>query len=71
MTAKLAAAGKVPSAMKAKNPALYAVPIGSVDKADRQADHYGRDYLGAKGNFFAVSQPLQRMTSWFGEHPEG
>ncbi|MFE2992572.1 hypothetical protein [Streptomyces sp. NPDC059262] len=56
--------------MKAKDPVLYAVPIGFVDEADRQADHYGRDSLGAKGNQLAVSLPLQRMENWFAAHPE-
>lgn len=71
MTRKLAAAEQVRDAMKAKDPSLYAVPIGFVDQADRQADHFGRDSLGAKGNAAAVSAPLQRMVAWFREHPEG
>lgn len=71
MTRKLAAAGDVRAAMKAKDPALYAVPIGFVDEAGRQADHYGRDNLAARGNMMAVSQPLQQMVAWFREHPEG
>lgn len=71
MTRELAAAVEVREAMRAKNPDLYAVPIGHVDEAERQADIYGRDNLGAKGNFAAVFQPLQRMTAWFREHPEG
>ena len=71
MTQELAAAAKVREAMQAKNPSLYAVPIGLVDEAERRADHYGRDNLAARGNMFAVSQPLQQMTDWFREHPEG
>lgn len=71
MTRKLAAADRVREAMRAKDPSLYAVPIGYVDEADRQADHYGRDNLGAKGNSLAVSLPLQQMVAWFREHPEG
>lgn len=71
MTRKLAAAVRVRDAMKAKNPALYAVPIGLVDEAERRADQYGRDSLGVRGNMAAVMQPLQQMTSWFREHPEG
>ncbi|MFE4720626.1 hypothetical protein ACFRLW_30250 [Streptomyces sp. NPDC056728] len=71
VTAQLKAAARVRAAMKAKDPALYAVPIGFVDEAERQADHFGRDNLGAKGNSLAVTLPLQRMTSWFAEHPEG
>ncbi|WP_416519994.1 hypothetical protein [Streptomyces achromogenes] len=71
MTRKLAAAVVVRTAMQEKDPALYAVPIGYVDQAERQADHYGRDNLGAKGNSLAVSLPLQRMVAWFREHPEG
>lgn len=71
MTRKLAAAVQVREAMQAKDPSLYAVPIGYVDEAERQADHYGRDSLGAKGNSLAVSLPLQRMVGWFREHPEG
>lgn len=71
MTRKLAAAVKVREAMQAKDPSLYAVPIGYVDEAERQADHYGRDNLAAKGNMLAVAQPLQEMVAWFREHPEG
>ncbi|MFB7710160.1 hypothetical protein [Streptomyces sp. NPDC056105] len=71
VTAQLKAAARMRAAMKAKDPALYAVPIGFVDEAERQADHFGRDNLGAKGNSLAVTLPLQRMTSWFAEHPEG
>jgi hypothetical protein len=71
MTRKLAAAVAVRAAMQEKDPGLYAVPIGYVDQAEEQADHYGRDNLGAKGNSLAVSLPLQRMVAWFREHPEG
>lgn len=71
MTRKLAAAGKVRAAMQAKDPTLYAVPIGYVDAANDQADHYGRDNLAARGNMLAVSTPLQQMVAWFREHPEG
>ncbi|MFF7969123.1 hypothetical protein ACFZC3_27685 [Streptomyces sp. NPDC007903] len=71
MTRKLAAAVVVRNAMQAKDPTSYAEPIGYVDEAERQADHYGRDNLGAKGNSLAVSLPLQRMVAWFREHPEG
>lgn len=71
MERKLAAAEAVRAAMQAKDASLYAVPIGYVDEADRQADHYGRDNLAARGNMLAVSTPLQRMVAWFREHPEG
>ena len=71
MTRKLAAAVQVRDAMQAKDPSLYAEPIGDVDRAEQLADHYGRDNLGAKGNSFAVSVPLQAMVAWFREHPEG
>ncbi|MFE9491386.1 hypothetical protein ACFYNF_33950 [Streptomyces sp. NPDC006641] len=69
VTAKLAAAVDVRAAMKAKGPSKYEEPIGFVDLAEKRADHYGRDNLGAKGNSFAVSQPLQQMVAWFREHP--
>ncbi|MGW1409494.1 hypothetical protein [Streptomyces sp. NPDC002403] len=69
VTAKLKAAVDVRAAMKAKDPAKYGEPIGFVDLAEKRADHYGRDNLGAKGNSFAVSQPLQQMVAWFREHP--
>lgn len=71
MTRKLAAAGKVRAAMQAKDPSLYALPIGYVDAADAQADHFGRGNLAARGNMLAVAAPLQRMVAWFREHPEG
>jgi hypothetical protein len=71
MTRELAAAVQVRDAMQAKDPTVYAVPIGYVNEAERQADHFGRDNLGAKGNSLAVSLPLQRMVAWFREHPEG
>ncbi|MCX4885877.1 hypothetical protein [Streptomyces sp. NBC_00847] len=71
MTRKLAAAVQVRAAMHAKDPTAYAEPIGYVDQAERQADHFGRDSLGARGNMLAVSLPLQRMVVWFREHPEG
>ncbi|MFF0751999.1 hypothetical protein [Streptomyces sp. NPDC004267] len=70
-TRQLAAAVEVREAMQAKGPSLYAVPIGYVNLAERRADHYGRDNLGAKGNGYAVSKPLQDMVAWFREHPEG
>jgi hypothetical protein len=71
MTRKLEAAERVRAAMEAKDPSLYAEPIGFVRQAQEQADHYGRDSLGARGNMLAVSLPLQRMVAWFREHPEG
>ncbi|MFB7738208.1 hypothetical protein ACFC08_28245 [Streptomyces sp. NPDC056112] len=71
MTRKLAAAVEVRDAMQAADPSLYALPIGYVNQAERQADHYGRDNLGASGNSYAVSAPLQQMVAWFREHPEG
>ncbi|MGW4270858.1 hypothetical protein ACWEGQ_00470 [Streptomyces seoulensis] len=71
MTRKLAAAVRVRDAMRAKDPSLYALPIGFVDEAERQADQYGRDNLAARGNMLAVSTPIQRMVAWFREHPEG
>jgi hypothetical protein len=70
MTRKLAAADQVRDAMKAKDPTVYAEPIADVDQAEAQADHFGRDNLGAKGNSLAVGLPLQRMVAWFREHPE-
>ncbi|MCX5001003.1 hypothetical protein [Streptomyces longwoodensis] len=71
VTRELAAADGVRAAMQAKNPTLYAVPIGLVDEANRRADHFGRDNLSAKGNMALVRQPLLQMERWFGEHPEG
>lgn len=71
MTRKLAAAVRVRDAMRAKDPSLYAVPIGYVDEAVRQADDFGRDNLAARGNMLAVATPIQRMVAWFREHPEG
>ncbi|MFF7795556.1 hypothetical protein [Streptomyces sp. NPDC007991] len=71
MTRKLAAAVKVRDAMRARDASVYAEPIGYVNLAERQADHFGRGNLGAKGNMLAVSTPLQRMVAWFREHPEG
>ncbi len=70
MAGRLEAAGRVRSAMKAKDADVYGQPIGFVDEAERRADHYGRDNLGAKGNMLAVLVPLQRMVGWFREHPE-
>ncbi|WP_406516363.1 DUF3164 family protein (plasmid) [Streptomyces sp. NBC_00873] len=69
VTAKLKAAVDVRAAMKAKDAARFEEPIGFVNLAEERADHYGRDNLGAKGNSFAVSQPLQQMVAWFREHP--
>jgi hypothetical protein len=70
MTRKLAAAARVRDAMKAADPTVYAEPIGYVDLADAQADHYGRDNLAGKGNMLAVGLPLQRMVAWFRTHPD-
>ncbi|MGW2844651.1 hypothetical protein [Streptomyces sp. NPDC001274] len=70
VSAKLAAAKDVRVAMKAKSAEGYREPIGFVDLAEKRAEHYGMDNLGAKGNSFAVSEPLQQMVAWFREHPE-
>ncbi|MFG2532721.1 hypothetical protein [Streptomyces sp. NPDC048516] len=64
MAAKLAAAEELRVAMVAESPTRYAEPIGSLEEAARRADHYGRDNLGAKGNSFAVSQPIQEAIAW-------
>ncbi|WP_371634460.1 hypothetical protein OG693_39535 (plasmid) [Streptomyces sp. NBC_01259] len=69
VTAKLKAAVGVRAAMKAEDAARFEEPIGFVNLAEQRADHYGRDNLGAKGNSFAVSQPLQQMVAWFRQHP--
>ncbi|MFC8207952.1 hypothetical protein [[Kitasatospora] papulosa] len=69
VTAKLRAAVGVRSAMRAEDATRFAEPIGFVDLAEKRAEHYGLDNLGAKGNSLAVSQPLQQMVAWFREHP--
>ncbi|WP_146608133.1 hypothetical protein [Streptomyces sp. NTH33] len=69
MERKLDAAVAVKEAMEAKDPSLYAVPIGYVAQAEREADRYGRDTIGV--NMLPVSAPIQRMVAWFREHPEG
>ncbi|MFJ1900523.1 hypothetical protein [Streptomyces sp. NPDC088115] len=69
VTAKLKAAVGVRAAMKAEDADRFEEPIGFVNLAEERADHYGRDNLGAKGNSFAVSQPLQQMVAWFRQHP--
>ncbi|WP_333735178.1 hypothetical protein [Streptomyces sp. IBSBF 3010] len=69
MTAKLKAAFGVRTAMRAEDAARFEEPIGFVNLAEERANHYGRDNLGAKGNSFAVAQPLQWMVAWFREHP--
>ncbi|THA29195.1 hypothetical protein E6R18_25115 [Streptomyces sp. A1277] len=69
VTAKLRAAVGVREAMRAVDAARFEEPIGFVNVAEERADHYGRDNLGAKGNSFAVSEPLQQMVAWFREHP--
>jgi hypothetical protein len=69
MTNQLGAALELRAAMQAKDPALYAEPIRLVNVAEQRADHYGRDNLAARGNFYAVSKPLQEMQAWFGQNP--
>lgn len=69
MTAKLDAATDLGDAMTAQDTDQFEEPIRLVNLAQERADHYGRDNLGAKGNSFAVSQPLQEMVAWFREHP--
>ena len=64
MTKKLAAAEGLREAMVAESPTRYAEPIRDLEEASRRADHYGRDNLGAKGNSFAVSQPIQEAIGW-------
>ena len=64
MTAKLAAAEQMKAAMQAEDPAKYAEPIADVEKAERLADHYGRDNLAARGNMMAVSVPIQDAVRW-------
>ncbi|MEW2068622.1 hypothetical protein [Streptomyces sp. NPDC007346] len=70
VSAKLSAAEDVMAAMRAEDKVLFAEPIGMVETARQRAEHYGLDNLGAKGNSFAVSEPLQQMVAWFREHPE-
>lgn len=69
VSAKLQAAVGVRVAMRAEDKVLFAEPIRLVNLAEQRAEHYGLDNLGAKGNSFAVSQPLQQMVAWFREHP--
>ncbi|MFI0156216.1 hypothetical protein [Streptomyces lydicus] len=64
MTRKLAAAEELRQAMVAESPTRYAEPIRDLEEAARRADHFGRDNLGAKGNSFAVSQPIQEAIGW-------
>ncbi|MFJ6608218.1 hypothetical protein [Streptomyces lydicus] len=64
MTKKLAAAEELRKAMVAEGSSRYAEPIRSLEEASRRADHFGRDNLGARGNSFAVSQPIQEAISW-------
>ncbi|MEU6054218.1 hypothetical protein ABZ829_27830 [Streptomyces xanthochromogenes] len=69
MVRRLAASEVLASSMKATDPAAYAEPIRLQNAAEQQADHFGRDSLGAKGNYAAVDAPLRQMANWFGEHP--
>lgn len=68
MTRKLAAAKDLRQAMAAEDRERFAEPIGDLDEAQDRADHYGRDNLGAKGNSFAVSQPIQEAVAWLRVH---
>ncbi|MEU1327238.1 hypothetical protein [Streptomyces microflavus] len=70
VSAKLAAAGEVMAAMRAQDRELFAEPIGFVETARQRAEYYGLDNLGAKGNGFAVSEPLQQMVAWFRARPD-
>jgi hypothetical protein len=69
MVRRLAASEVLASSMTGTDPAAYAVPIRLQKAAEQQADRYGRDSLGAKGNYAAVDAPLREMAGWFGEHP--
>lgn len=64
MTAKLAAADDLEAALRAENAARYAEPIADLERADRLADHYGRDNLAGRGNMTAVSVPIQDAIRW-------
>jgi hypothetical protein len=65
MTARLAAVDDMRAAMVAADPARYAVPIAEAERADRVAQQYGADNLGAAGNMQAVMQPIQAVVSWY------
>jgi hypothetical protein len=70
MVRRLAASEVLVSSMKGTDPQGYAEPIRLQAAAEAQADRFGRDSLGAKGNYAAVDAPLREMADWFGEHPE-
>jgi hypothetical protein len=68
MTKRLAAVDDMRAAMQAADPTRYAVPIEAAERADRVADQYGRDNLGAVGNMQAVMGPVQEVVSWYATH---
>lgn len=65
MDTRLVAVGDLRAAMQAADPARYAEPIADADRADRIAQQYGLDNLGALGNMAAVMQPIQAAVTWY------
>lgn len=64
MTEELAALADLKTALVAEDPARWAPAIHDIERAERQADIYGRDNLGAKGNALAVTIPMERAVSY-------
>jgi len=68
MTLRLSAVDDMRDAMKVADPARYAEPIQAAERADRLADQFGRDNLGAAGNMRQVMGPIQDVVSWYATH---
>jgi hypothetical protein len=64
MTHKLKAAKHLRVAMAAEDKTKYAEPVRMIRRAERLADHYGPEGMGAKGAYAAVQQPLEQATTW-------
>lgn len=65
MTLRLSAVDDMRDALKVADPAKFAEPIADAERADRLADQFGHDQLGAAGNMQQLMGPIQSVVRWY------
>lgn len=68
MALRLSAVDDMRDAMKTADPKKYATPIADAERADRLADQFGHDQLGAAGNMQQIMGPIQSVVRWYATH---